>query len=184
MFKKILIGLVLLVIVAVIVVAVQPAVYRIERSATINAPPAEVFPHVNDFHKWEAWSPWAKLDPAAKNTFEGPAAGKDAIFKWTGNDKVGEGSMTILESQPPELVRIKLAFIKPFEDTCTTEFAFKGDDKTTVNWSMYGTRGFVNKAICLFMDMDKMVGGSFEEGLANLKAVVEAKKDSSNSEKQ
>jgi uncharacterized protein YndB with AHSA1/START domain len=160
-----------------VVVALQPADFRVVRTATINAPPAEVFPHVNDFHNWEAWSPWAKLDPAAKNTFEGPSAGKDAIFKWSGNDKVGEGQMTILESHPNDRIKIKLEFKRPFESTCSTDFTFKGvGEQTEVIWDMNGQNNFMGKAFCLFMDMDKTVGKDFEKGLENLKDAVKAKK--------
>src|SRR5690242_20234947 len=83
-------------------VSTKPNEFRVERSATIAASPDAVFEHVNDFRKWEAWSPWAKLDPTAKNSFEGTESGKGAVFKWVGNDKVGEGAMTIVDSQPPE----------------------------------------------------------------------------------
>jgi hypothetical protein len=87
---------------------------------------------VNDFHNWEAWSPWAKLDPAAKNSFEGPSAGIGAIFKWSGNNEVGEGSMTITESRPSDLIKIKLDFTKPFEATNATEFTFKPEGNQTM----------------------------------------------------
>src|SRR5688572_798523 len=98
-------------------VALQPAEFHIERTALMKATPAEVFAQVNDFHKWEGWSPWLKVDPNAKGTYEGPESGEGAIFRWAGNAEVGEGSMTILESKPHELIRIKLHFVKPFEDT-------------------------------------------------------------------
>src|SRR5262245_38310569 len=111
MFKKILIGLAALIVIFVVVVALQPSHYHVERKATIAAPPATVFAQVNDFHKWDAWSPWAKLDPAMKTTFEGPPSGKGAVYAWTGNDKVGEGRMTLTESRPSELINIKLDFI-------------------------------------------------------------------------
>src|SRR3954469_2961632 len=122
MFKKILLALVVIVAVFAGVVAMQPSDYRVVPSATMAAPPADVFAQVNDFHNWEAWSPWAKLDPASKVTFEGPAAGTGAVFKWSGNSEVGEGIMTVRESRPTELVRINLEFIRPFASTCTTEF--------------------------------------------------------------
>jgi uncharacterized protein YndB with AHSA1/START domain len=174
MLKKILIALAAIVIVLVAVVAMQPSEFRVTRTATISAPVADVFAQVNDFHHWQAWSPWAKLDPAAKATFEGPRAGPGAIFSWAGNDKVGEGRMTLTESQPSELIRIKLDFVKPMEGTSTTEFTFKpAGDQTAVTWTMTGHRNFVAKAVCLFMDIDKMVGSDFEKGLANLKSVVE-----------
>src|SRR3954454_4734137 len=125
MFKKILLVLLVAVAICAGVVALQPADFRIERSATIAAPAPDVFAQVNDFHNWEAWSPWAKLDPTAKNSFEGPPAGTGSIFRWSGNDKVGEGLMTILEPQPSDHIKIKLEFVRPFADTANTDFTFK-----------------------------------------------------------
>ena len=176
MGKKIAIGVVAVIAVFLIVVALQPAEYRIERSAAMTAPAADVFAQVNDFHKWEAWSPWAKLDPAAKNTYDGPSSGVGAGLAWEGNDKVGVGRMTITESKPAERIAIRLEFIKPFADVALTEFAFKGDGKqTTVTWAMSGHKHYLSKMMCLFMNMDKMVGGDFEKGLASIKTVVEKK---------
>jgi hypothetical protein len=174
MLKKILIGLAVVVIVFVIIVALQPAHYQVTRSATMSAPPAAVFEQINDFHKWDAWSPWAKLDPAMKTTFEGPPAGTGAIYTWVGNSKVGEGRMTLTESRTNDLIRLKLDFIKPFASTAMNEFNFKPEgDRTAVTWSMTGENNFIGKAFCLFMNMDKMVGGDFEKGLASLKSVTE-----------
>jgi uncharacterized protein YndB with AHSA1/START domain len=178
MIKKIVTVLaVLFVIIAAfaVYVALQPAEFRIERTATIAAAPADVFDQVNDFHKWEAWSPWAKLDPQAKVTFEGAPAGQGAVFTWSGNDDVGEGRMTLAESRPNELVRIDVAFVKPFEGGNISEFAFKPDgEQTAVTWTMSGRNGFIGKAMCLFVDMDKMLGGAMEKGLAQMKSVAEA----------
>jgi Polyketide cyclase / dehydrase and lipid transport len=175
MLKKFLIAIAAIIVVFVVVVALQPSEFRIVRSATISAPAPAVFAQVNDFHNWEAWSTWAKLDPAAKATFEGPSTGTGAIFKWAGNKEVGEGSMTITESRPSDLIRIKLEFLRPFEATNSAEFTFKPEgNRTAVTWSMEGKNNFIAKAVCLFMNMDKMVGGQFEQGLAQMKAVVEA----------
>jgi hypothetical protein len=175
MLKKILIAVGIIVVVFVIIVAMQPADYRIVRSASMSAPAPAVFAQVNDFHNWEAWSPWAKRDPAMKQTFEGAAAGTGAIYMWAGNKEVGEGRMTLTESRPSELIKINLEFIKPFASTCTSEFTFKPEgDQTGVSWSMAGKNNFIAKAFCMFMNMDKMVGGDFEKGLAKMKSVVEA----------
>ena len=164
-----------LLLVAVVVIAMQPSEYQVTRTAEISASPEAVFAHVNELRKWDGWSPWARLDPQVKNTYEGPTEGTGAIFKWSGNDKVGAGQLTITESRPDELIRMRLEFIRPFADTSETDFAFSPQgDKTAVTWSMAGKKDFMGKAVCMFMDMDKMLGGSFEEGLANLKAVVEA----------
>ena len=180
MRRKILIGLgAVAVILGVfaIVVALQPSAFRIARTATIAAPPQAVFAQINDFDAWGAWSPWAKLDPAAKATFEGPSAGTGAIFRWSGNDKVGKGQMTLTESRPADLVRIKVDFVKPFEGSNTTEFTLKPEgNQTAVTWSMFGENDFIGKAICLFVDMDKMLGGDMKKGLSQMKAVVEGKK--------
>lgn len=180
MFKKILIGLFAVVMVFVIVVALQPSAFRIERTETIAATPAAVFAQVNDFHKWQAWSPWTKLDPNAKVTFEGPEAGEGAVFRWAGNDEVGEGHMTITDSRPNERIVLDLEFIKPFPDTAKTEFTFKPQgDQTAVTWAMSGESGFFQRAICIFMNLDKMVGGDFEKGLASMKRIVEAERQQS-----
>src|SRR4051812_4656182 len=122
MVKKILIGFVVVVLILILIVQMQPSTFSVQRSTTIAAPPAEVFSQVNDFHKWEAWSPWAKLDPSSSSKFEGPSSGKDAVIRWSGNDKVGEGKMTILESRPNDLIKINLEFIKPYASTALTEF--------------------------------------------------------------
>jgi hypothetical protein len=133
-----------------------------------------VFAQVNDFHKWAAWSPYER-DPAMRKTFAGAPAGAGAIYEWAGNKEVGEGRSTITESRPHELIRIKLEFMKPFRATHTAEFAFKPvGDRTEVTWSLAGRNSFVTKAVCLFMDMDRMVGGDFEKGLAQMKSVAEA----------
>jgi len=177
LLKKILLLLAVAIMTLVVVILLQPNEYRVQRNAVMNAPPATVFAQVDDFHNWDKWSPWAKLDPNMKVTYEGPASGAGAKYSWVGNDEVGEGRMTILESKPNELIRIKLEFIKPFASTADTEFTFKPDgSQTAVQWSMAGKHNFVSKAMCLVMNMDKMVGPDFEKGLASLKGVVEAPK--------
>jgi hypothetical protein len=175
MIKKILIGLALVVVVLVVIIALQPSHYRVERSATMNAPAPVVFAQVNDFHKWNAWSPWAKIDPAMKQTFEGAPAGTGAVYAWTGNKDVGEGRMTITDSHATDLIKIKLEFIKPFAATNATDFTFKPQgNQTAVTWTMSGDNNFIGKAFGLFMNMDKMIGTDFEKGLAQMKAVAEA----------
>lgn len=164
-----------LLVILIATVAIQPADFSVQRNITIAAPPATVFGLVNDFHQWDKWSPWAKLDPAMKTTFEGPESGAGAIYTWVGNSDVGEGKMTILESRAPEQVGIELEFIKPMAATNTSEFSFKPEgDATSVTWTMAGKNNFVGKAFCLFVDMDAMVGADFEKGLAAMKAAAES----------
>ncbi len=154
----------------------RPGEFSVSRSASISAPPVKVFANVNELQKWQAWSPWAKLDPDCKTTFEGPAAGAGAIMRWDGNNKVGKGSMTVTDSKPTELVRFRLDFLKPFKGTNTAEFTFRPEGNgTNVRWSMKGTNNFVGKAMSLVMNCEKMVGPQFEKGLEQLKSVSEAK---------
>jgi Polyketide cyclase / dehydrase and lipid transport len=178
MLRWALAAVVTVVVVFLIVVALQPSDFKVERSATIRAPAPAAFAQVNDFNNWRAWSPWEKIDPALKRQYEGPQAGTGAVYAWQGNKDVGEGRMTITESRPGELVRIKLEFFKPFAATNSAEFRFNptGAEGTAVTWTMTGQNNFLAKAICLFVDMDKMVGGMFEQGLAQMKSVVEAKR--------
>lgn len=175
MIMPILISLAVIVVLFVVVVAMRPSEFRVARSARIAAPPEAAFAQVNDLHRWAAWSPWEKIDPALKRTFEGPAAGMGASYSWAGNNKVGQGRMTIIESHPGELVRIQLEFLKPFRATNTAEFTFKSEgSQTAVTWSMFGKNNFMGKALHVFMNMDKMIGGQFEKGLAQMKPVAEA----------
>ena len=164
-----------LVLIFIIVVAMQPAEFNVMRSAKLAEPPEKIFPHVNDLHLWEAWSPWAKLDPNAKNSFAGPASGVGAAMAWEGNCKVGVGRMTITESKASSLIRFRLEFEKPMKATNTAEFTFKPEGgQTVVTWSMAGRNNFAGKVFGLFMNCDKMIGGQFEKGLAQLKSVAEA----------
>ena len=175
MLWKILIALVVIVVGLVAVIALQPAAYRVSRSATIAAPAPVVFAQVNDFHRWAAWSPWEKIDPAMKRTYEGPPAGVGASYTWVGSGEVGEGRMTIVESRPSDLIRVKLEFVKPFAGTSVAEFSFKPEgDRTQVTWSMTGDKNFIAKAIHLVMSMDRMIGDQFDKGLAAMKTVAEA----------
>jgi uncharacterized protein YndB with AHSA1/START domain len=174
MLKTILIALIVIVAVFIVVASMQPSEFSVTRTATISAPASAVFAQVNDLHEWEEWSPWANRDPAAKKTYEGPSAGTGAIYRWAGNKEVGEGSLTITESRPNDLIRMKLEFLKPFQATNTVEFTFKPQgDQTLVTWTMMGKNNFIAKVLHLFMDMDKMVGGDFEKGLAQIKSLVE-----------
>lgn len=175
MLTKILIGLAIVVVLFLITVSFQSADFKVVRSTRVAAPALNVFSHVNDLHKWTSWSPWENLDPNLKRTYGGPTSGKGASYHWVGNNKVGQGSMTIADSRPGEYVNIALDFIKPFAAKNDVVFSFKSEgNQTTVTWTMTGTKNFICKGMCMFMSMDKMCGKQFEQGLATLKSVSEA----------
>ncbi|MGA9600893.1 MAG: SRPBCC family protein [Methylocystis sp.] len=156
--------------------SLKPNSFSVSRSAVISAPAESVFARLVDFHAWKDWSPWARLDPNATESFEGPESGVGSSFAWSGNRKVGAGKMTILECVKDELLRLKLDFERPMRGTRAASFELKPEgDGTRVVWSMKGKNDFQAKLFSLFVDLDKLVGGDFENGLANLKALVEAK---------
>ena len=173
MLKILLIAIPVVLVAFLLIVATRPSQFRVVRSATLAGPCEAVFPHVNELRLWDAWSPWARLDPNAKTRFEGPPAGVGSVMAWAGNSKVGEGRMTLTDSRLNERVQFKLEFFKPMAGVCQAEFTFKPDgNQTVVTWSMEGRNNFMAKAVSLFMNCDDMVGGQFEQGLANLNSVL------------
>jgi hypothetical protein len=175
MLLKILAGIGVVILLLVIFIATRPADFSVSRSATMAVTPAAVFNQLNDFHKWDAWSRWAKLDPNCKNSFEGPDSGVGAKLAWDGNSEVGAGNMTITESAPNERVRLRLEFIRPFAGVSDTLFTIKPEgEKTNVTWTMSGKNNFVGKAISCIMDCEKMIGPQFEKGLVSMEAAAAA----------
>ena len=172
------IAVVLVVAIAIVLIlaATKPDSFRVQRAAAMKAPAEQVFPLINDFHRWANWSPWENRDPAMKRSYSGSQSGKGAIYAWDGNKNVGSGRMEILDATSPSKIIIKLDFFKPFEGHNTAEFNFvreRDASTTNVTWIMHGPSPFMSKVMQVFMDFDKMIGRDFEAGLANLKRLVE-----------
>jgi hypothetical protein len=176
MLKKILIALAVLIAVLVVIILKQPDEFKVSRTTTLAAHADVIFDQINDLHKWEAWSPWAKLDPNAKSSYDGPDAGVGTSMSWDGNRSVGAGSMKIIENRTNEFVKYQLDFLKPMKATNTAEITLKSEgENTTITWSMYGHSNFISKAMNLVFNCEKMVGDQFNQGFANLKTIVEKK---------
>jgi len=180
MIKKIIVrvaAVVALVVIGILVFATtQPDTFRVERAASIKAPPEKIYAVLTDFHQSTAWSPYEKLDPAMRRTFSGAPSGKGAVYEWDGNKDVGAGRMEITEATAPSGIVMSLRFLRPFEANNTAEFTLQpqpAPGETRVTWSMSGPMPFVSKVTCLFFNMDTMIGRDFEKGLANLKALAE-----------
>ena len=174
MIKIILIVVVVLIAALLAFAASKTGTFSVRRAATIKAPPGKIFPLIDDFHNWAAWSPWEKLDPALKRTYSGAASGKGAMYAWEGNRKVGAGNMEITQSSPPSAVTINLNFIKPFENHNVAELTLAPvGDSTNLTWDMHGPAPFISKVMQVFMSMDSMIGKDFETGLANIKRIAE-----------
>jgi uncharacterized protein YndB with AHSA1/START domain len=160
--------------VVLILAATKPGRFSVRREITVQAPAEKIFPLINDFHQWVAWSPYEHRDPALKRTYSGVESGKGAVYGWEGNNNVGSGRMEILESTTPSKIVIQLDFFKPFEGHNTAEFTMLPQgDATHVSWLMHGPAPFMNKLMQVFMNLDKMIGKDFEAGLVNLKTVTE-----------
>jgi uncharacterized protein YndB with AHSA1/START domain len=168
-------GLILLATVAIILglAAMQPSAFSLKREIAIKAGPEKIMPLLADFRQWPQWSPWEKKDPAMKRTLSGAESGKGAKYRWDGNSEVGSGQMEIVDVTDRRM-EIKLDFLAPMETSNKTEFVLvPNGDGTTVTWTMSGPMNFLSKIMCVFMDMDSMIGPDFEKGLANLKAAAE-----------
>ena len=157
-----------------ILAAMRPNTFRVQRSIDINAPPEKIYPLIDDYKHWASWSPYEKVDPAMKRTFSGAPSGKGAVYEWDGNKNIGRGRMEIIDATAPSKIGIKLDFFSPFEAHNIAEFTMqpKGD-VTNVTWAMHGPVPFMAKIMHMIFSMDRMVGGQFAEGLTNMKAVAE-----------
>lgn len=174
MIKTIAIVLALLIAAVLIFAAMKPNTFRIERNVNIKAAPEKIFALINDFHQWEAWSPWEKIDPALKRTYSGASSGVGAVYEWSGNKDIGQGRMEIVESVAPKKIVLNLDFITPFEAHNKVDFTLVTQgDTTTVTQAMYGPSPFMSKLMTIFFSMEKMVGEKYEEGLATLKSLAE-----------
>ncbi len=177
MLKKIFLVIAIISIGFLLVASMRPNTFSYSRSTTISAPRAVVFPYLNDLKKGETWSPWIGIDPNMKITYDGPAAGVGASYHWVGNNQVGEGRSTIVESKTDELVKMKLEFIKPFSGTNEVEYTLASEgQQTIVTWTMSGQANFIGKVMGLLMNCEKMMNSQFDKGLAKLKSVVETVK--------
>ena len=174
MLKTITIVVVVLIGAILVYAATRPDTFRVQRTTNIKAPPEKIFALINDLHRWSAWSPYEKKDPAMKRALSGAESGKGAVYEWDGNNEVGKGRMEITETSPPSKVAIQLDFVKPFEAHNIVEFTLQPQDESTdVTWTMHGPSPYISKVIGIFINMDSMIGKDFEAGLASLKTIAE-----------
>jgi uncharacterized protein YndB with AHSA1/START domain len=173
MLKTILLVVAAAIAALLIYAALKPDSFRLARSTTIAAPPDKVFALINDLRQFNAWNPWAKMEPNSAITYDAITAGVGGAYSWQG-DKTGAGRMQITESVAPQRVAAKLDFVKPFEAHNQVEFTLQAQGGgSTVTWAMSGPMPYLNRLMTIFFDMDKTVGKDFETGLANLKALAE-----------
>lgn len=150
--------------------------FSVSRTAFIAAPPEAIFPLVSNFREWLNWSPWEGIDPSMQRSYSGPVEGVGAQYSWKGNGKAGAGTMEIQEAVEPSRIHLRLEFTKPMKAVNPTTFTFVPEGHgTQVTWSMTGENKGLGRIFALFINMDKLVGGDFEKGLAQLAAALETK---------
>lgn len=160
--------------VALAVAATRPNDFRVQRSASIKAPAEKIFPHINDLHAFNAWNPFNRKDPNVKGSYSGAVSGTGAAYAFEGNSEVGRGRIEITDSQPASEVRMNLHMLAPMEGRNVVEFTLRPkEDSTSVTWAIQGPMPYISKVLSLFCDMDAMIGKEFENGLAELKTIVE-----------
>ena len=165
---------VVLTVAVLVYAATRPDTFRVQRSASIKAPPEKIFPLLNDLRSFKRWSPYENKDPAMQRTYGGAASGKGAVYEWEGNSNVGKGRLEITDTSPPTGVTLKLDFVKPFEAHNIVQFTLEPQgESTNVTWAMHGPLPYLAKVMHVFFNMDRMVGKDFETGLANLKDIAE-----------
>ena len=175
MLKLILFGIALVIAAILLYATTRPDTFRVQRTASIEAPPEKIFPLIDSLRSGEQWPPYYRKDPAMRGTYSGPASGVGATFDFAGNKDVGSGRVSITGSSPHGKVTMRLQMFKPFAADNVVEFTLVPRGQATdVTWAMQGRQPYVAKVMCLFFDMDKMVGTDFAAGLASLKALAEA----------
>jgi hypothetical protein len=177
MLKKILIVLAVLAIglagVVAYAAATQPDTFRVQRAMIIEAPPEKLVGILSDLRRGAEWSPYEKKDLAMKKTFSGPASGPGSKLEWDGNSDVGAGSLTVTEVTPAN-IKLDLAMTRPINASHVVEYALAPQgNATNMTWAMHGQMPLISKVMCVFVDLDKMLGPDMERGLKDLKAVAE-----------
>ena len=174
MIKAIIITAIVAIAAVLIYVAARPNAFTVERKVSIKAAPEKIYPYMSDFHRGQLWNPYDKRDPAMKRTFSGPESGIGAVYDFDGNKDIGKGRLEVIEAVPPAKVILTLDMIKPFKAHNIVEYTLeRKDDGTEVTWATHGRNTYLGKVLCVFVNMDKMIGKDFETGLANLKDIIE-----------
>lgn len=146
---------------------------HIARELLIKAPPEAIFPHINNSKKANQWN-WMCEEPGLEMSYSGPEAGLGSVASWKSKSMMGVGTAEIVESVANRSVKTKLTFVKPMEMSQLSEVSLNPSaGGTLVRLSFTWNNPFILRLMCMFSDMDKKMGGSFEKGLSNLKRIVE-----------
>ena len=169
----ILLILVFVVAIVLILAMFQPKSVRFSRKIFIGAAKAEVYGHVGSLQAYHTWNPWAQDDPTQEVTFGGEDGAVGSTMAWEGK-RTGMGIMTISEAKGPDTVTYDLEFIKPFKGQARARLTLSDmQGGTEVEWHYEGENAFIARVFAVFMNFEKMIGGQYDKGLAELKELAE-----------
>jgi hypothetical protein len=167
--------LAIVVFLVIILALVAPKAYTLSRSIIIDRSIEDVFKYLKLIKNQNEWSPWKKKDPNMTQEFVGEDGKVGFISKWKGNKDVGEGEQEIMTIIENESIETQLRFFKPWKSQSIGTLLVDKveDDKTMVTWGFSGKNPIPFNIFMLFFNMDKTVGKDFEEGLNDLKRILE-----------
>lgn len=177
-FKKIVFVVLIIIVIFLVVAAIMPRNYEVEREIVIQKPQTEVFDYVVLLRNQDNFSVWAGMDPLMKKTFRGVDGTVGFVSAWESKDpNVGKGEQEITQIEPLKRIDYEMRFIEPFEtkDQAFMIFDAVNDSSTKVVWGFSGTFPYPMNVMMPFMNMEEMLGKDFSQGLENLKSILEQK---------
>jgi uncharacterized protein YndB with AHSA1/START domain len=176
MLKKILISFAIATVGICLYAAFKPSTMMVSRELLINATPETIFPLINHSKRTNEWMPWVEMDKELVMNYSGPEEGVGSIASWDSKGQMGTGKAEIVASFANQSVQTQLTYTKPMNMSQLAEITLTPSGTgTVVRWSVTGENSFLCRLMTTFMNMDKMVGGQFEQGLAKLKTLAEVK---------
>lgn len=165
-----------LVVIVVAVAATRPDRFRVARSVSVQAPPKQVFDLINSPRAMNTWNPFDRQDPTIVGTYSGPDSGVGARYAFE-SPRAGKGSFEIVDAIAPSIVTMRLLMSRPMACDNRVEFLIEplSDAASRVTWAMTGPLPLFGRVLHMAINMDRMVGGMFEKGLAELKVIAEGR---------
>ena len=173
MLINILLVLIAIAALLLIVSATRPNTFQLERSVLIMAPPERIYPLIASVREMSRWNPFEAQDPALNRQYSAVESGPSSAIDFVGR-KAGTGRLEVREAVPPSRVTMQLIMQKPLAASNRIDFSLLPQGGATqVTWAMNGPVSLFGRVLHLVINMDRMLGGQFESGLASLKALAE-----------
>jgi len=166
-----------LIVLVLLLAAITRKNYSLERSIVVDKNLDDTYHFISSLETQDSWSKWANLDPNMKKQYIGTDRTVGFISKWESVHKnVGAGEQEIKKLVPNERMETEMRFLKPFQSVAHGYFTTTAvdADHTKVSWGFNARMPYPLNLMMVMMNMEKMLGKDFEEGLANMKKKIEA----------